>query len=259
MTASGRYNSLEDYLRAVTLTVDGEIDDGFGATVCVKGREIIATVLFCDIGDFSKRTQTLNPTETLVFVNHFFTWITAEALQESFGIVDKYIGDEMMLVFSSEFGSENHFEEAIRAARRMGERDGFSFCPHIGIASGRVTVGYVGTPNRFGCSVYGATVTLAARCASVKHPTPVSSSIVFPDSEWCNRNFSKLFEPRKVQQRDGLWGVTTSRRSHIAKRSSRRRSNSFCVSLPTSLPGIFIDIGSRKSGGNARNIYGYQW
>ena len=51
-----------------------------GARFPVKGREINASVLFCDISRFSQRTLELNPTE--IFVNNFFTWITAEALRE---------------------------------------------------------------------------------------------------------------------------------------------------------------------------------
>jgi adenylate cyclase len=63
-----------------------------GAKFPVKGREIEATVLFADITGFSARTLNLDPTETLASVNHFFAWITAEALRGRLGIVDKYIG-----------------------------------------------------------------------------------------------------------------------------------------------------------------------
>jgi len=70
----------------------------------VKGCEIKATILFADITSFSKRTFGLSPTETLIFVNNFFTWITAEALIVGSGIIDKYIGDEIMIIFSEEFG-----------------------------------------------------------------------------------------------------------------------------------------------------------
>src|SRR5574337_530640 len=100
---SYRFNSLEDFLISSTLTVDGQLNDGWGAVFPVKGREIDATVLFSDIAGFSRRTLDLNPTETLIFVNNFFAWISAEALRETRGIVDKYIGDELMIVFSKEF------------------------------------------------------------------------------------------------------------------------------------------------------------
>lgn len=75
-------------------------------------------MLFADITGFSTRTLDLSPAATLVYVQNFFAWITAEALSGRPGIVDKYIGDEVMVVFSTEFGSENPFVDAARAARR---------------------------------------------------------------------------------------------------------------------------------------------
>src|SRR5437588_6542264 len=103
------FHSLEDFLISHELSVDGVLDDGGGGLFPVKGKEIEASVLFADITAFSRRTLTLSSTETLAFVNHFFTWITAEAARVGPGIVDKYIGDEMMIVFSEEFGSQDAF------------------------------------------------------------------------------------------------------------------------------------------------------
>jgi hypothetical protein len=89
----------------------------------------------------------------------------------------------------------------------MSEHDAHSFMPHIGIASGLVIVGYVGTPMKYNCSVFGAPVTLAARCASVKSEPKdgqwISSNIVFPASEWKNRDFDTVFPPQKYKHPDG--------------------------------------------------------
>lgn len=63
------------------LTVDAQLDDGWGASFPVKGGEIGATVLFADNTGFSGRTADFDPTETLVFVNHFFAWLSAEAFK----------------------------------------------------------------------------------------------------------------------------------------------------------------------------------
>ena len=161
-----RYNSLEDYLVTHQLSVDAVLEDGWGADFPVKGREIDATVLFADISSFSSRTKELNPVETLIFVNNFFAWISAEALRGRTGIVDKYIGDEIMVVFSKEFGSEDPFLEAVQTARWMAENDALAFDPHMGIASGPVVVGYVGTPIKYNCSVFG----LCVACRSIHVP-----------------------------------------------------------------------------------------
>lgn len=198
-----RYKSLKDFLIFNPLSVDGQLNDGWGAVFPVKGREIEATILFADISSFSKRTLELSPTETLIFVNNFFTWITAEALRKRPGIVDKYIGDEIMVIFSREFGSKDSFVDAVQAARFMAEYDAVNFCPHMGIASGVVTVGFVGTPLKYSCSVFGFPVTLAKRCASIKPSLQGRSSIIFPANLWTGRSFKKIFPPEKDKMRDG--------------------------------------------------------
>lgn len=192
-----RHRSLEDFLIANQLDVDGQLDDGWGAAFPVKGREIQATVLFADISGFSARTLDLSPVETLAFVNNYFAWITAEALKGTAGIVDKYIGDEIMVVFSEEFGSDDPFLEAVQAARFMGENDAHSFAPHMGLASGPVVVGYAGTPLKYSTTVYGAPVAMAARCAGVQpeDESVVSSTIVFPAGEWAERDFAEVMPP----------------------------------------------------------------
>lgn len=207
-----RYRTLEDFLVSNPLSVDGQLDDGWGAIFPVKGREIKATILFADIACFSRRTLELSSTETLIFVNNFFTWITAEALRNRPGIVDKYIGDEIMVIFSEEFGSKDSFVDAVQTARWMAEHDALAFEPHMGIASGVVTVGFVGTPLKYDCSVFGVPVALAARCASIPRPKPptdtkpqpfVSSSIVFPAELWKDRSFKQVFPAEKLQMPDG--------------------------------------------------------
>ncbi|MCJ7578304.1 MAG: adenylate/guanylate cyclase domain-containing protein [candidate division Zixibacteria bacterium] len=198
-----RYTSLEDFLISNPLTVDGQLDDGGGFEFPVKGREIHASILFADISSFSKRTLELSPTETLIFVNNFFTWITAEALRGRPGIVDKYIGDEMMVIFSEEFGSEDSFVDALQTARWMAENDALSFCPHMGIAAGIVTVGYVGTPLKYSCSVFGVPIVVAKRCASIKPQSPGHSSIFFPADLWMDRSFEKIFPLKKLKKSDG--------------------------------------------------------
>ncbi len=189
------YKSLEDFLISKELSVDAELDDGLGAKYPVKGREIEATILFADISLFSKRTLDLAPTATLIFVNRFFTWITNEALKGLPCIIDKYIGDQIMIIFSKEFGSKNPFIEAVQAARKFAESDFLGFQPHMGIASGIVTVGYVGTSMRYNCSVFGKPVTIASRCADMKVDVPNYASIIFPAKLWRNYSFREIFKP----------------------------------------------------------------
>lgn len=215
------YHSLEDYLISHPLTVDAILDDGWGASFPVKGREIEATILFSDISSFTRRTLELNPTETLIFVNNFFSWITAEALRGRPAIVDKYVGDEIMIVFSKEFGSKDHFIDAIQAARWMGEYDMLDFRPHIGIASGPVIIGYVGSPIKYNCSVFGHAVALAKRCAGVKM-SDTSPYMVFPSSLWQGRSFEEVIPLVKMKKSESefvelpqSWKLAPSRKVNL--------------------------------------------
>lgn len=198
MTNNSGFHTLEDFLASTTADVDGVLDDGWGAPYPIKGREIEATILFADITSFSTRTLDLNPTETLIFVQNFFAWITAEALRGRPGIVDKYIGDEVMVVFSTEFGSTDPLADAVQAAAAMSRNDFLAYRPHIGIASGPVIVGYAGTAFRYNVSVFGAPVALAARCAAVKpkeENARISSTIVMPAAEWGERELAVVIPP----------------------------------------------------------------
>ncbi len=175
-----RYRSLEDFLIQNPLTIDGVLNDGGGAVFPVKGVQLRAAILIADIGGFSRRTADLSPVETLIFVNNFLSWITAESIRHFPCIIDRYVGDSVTVVFSERFGSENPILDAVKAARQIAQFDPLSFCPHMGMAYGEVVVGYTGTPTRFGCSVFGRTVTLASRCSEIRPDQNHSCSLVLP-------------------------------------------------------------------------------
>ena len=199
VTPERQYHSLEDFLASTMSHMDGVLDDGFGFEFPAKGREIDAVVLFADISGFSTRTLEMSPAETLIYVQNFFAWVTQEALHGRPGIVDKYIGDEVMVVYSEEFGSKDPFVDAVQAAAAMSRRDVHAYRPHMGIASGPVIVGYAGTPMRYTVSVFGAPVALAARCAGVRQPDDseqvISSTIAFPAADWADRELDVVLPP----------------------------------------------------------------
>ena len=88
----------------------------------------------------------------------------------------------------------------------MAQNDVHSFCPHIGLASGEVIVGYAGTALKYSCSVFGAPVALTARCAGVAPEAdagPLSTSIVFPAAEWGGRDLDEVFPPKRYKMPNG--------------------------------------------------------
>jgi hypothetical protein len=65
----------------------------------------------------------------------------------------------------------------------------------MGIASGRISTGFAGTPKEFTGSVFGRPVLLAAACARMKPPGDMAACITFPETEWQGRSFAEIFPP----------------------------------------------------------------
>lgn len=121
-------------------------------------------VLFADLPGYSTRACELSPVECAALTSLYFAWFEGEALSGLGGFVDKYIGDEVMVVFLDSVCSQGALQCAMRAAVRMLSCDPYAFAPKIGIAAGDLAVAWVGTYSNPSVTVVGRTVNLAARC-----------------------------------------------------------------------------------------------
>jgi len=175
--------------------VNEVLDDGGGQKFPLRAREIEATVLFADMSGFTRRSRDISPMATLILANTFIAWLTAEGLRRVPCIIDKYIGDALMVVFSDEFGSDDHLVDGLKAARWFAEHDDLGLYPHMGVASGTVAAGYIGTRRMLQCSVFGLPVTLASRCAGYKIRADNSASIVLPAELWRPEFMQEIFGP----------------------------------------------------------------
>jgi hypothetical protein len=99
------------------------------------------------------------------------------------------------------------------------KNDVLGFHPHIGIAAGEVTVGYVGTPLKYDCSVFGSPVTLAQRCCQIKQR---QGAIVILASNWADRQLEQVLTKRKMKRPDGKefelavpWKMFPSRKVNV--------------------------------------------
>jgi len=129
------------------------------------------TVLFSDIRDFTSLSEEMTPEENFKFLNSFLKRMEP-SIDKHCGFVDKFIGDAIMALFSDEP------EEALNAAIDMRrelvlynqfrvERDFKPIEIGIGINSGEVMLGTVGSSNRLDTTVIGNAVNLAARLESL--------------------------------------------------------------------------------------------
>jgi len=137
------------------------------------------TLLFCDIRGFTTISEQFDAEGLTRFINRFLTPMTAIILERR-GTIDKYMGDCIMAFWNAPLDDPAHAEHGVRSALAMfdGVRalnreleseagaDGRKFIPiniGIGINTGTVCVGNMGSDLRFDYSVLGDDVNLASR------------------------------------------------------------------------------------------------
>jgi adenylate cyclase len=121
------------------------------------------------------------PREINMMLNQFFSRMT-DIIFDHGGTLDKYIGDSLMAVFGAPIEKEGDAERAILAALQMrrdltammGETDpGKRFNIRIGINTGRVVAGNIGSPKRMDYTVIGDAVNIASRLESIARPNQI--------------------------------------------------------------------------------------
>ncbi|HET7366088.1 MAG TPA: adenylate/guanylate cyclase domain-containing protein, partial [Burkholderiales bacterium] len=130
--------------------------------------EAKATVLMCDIEGFAALTDALGPRRVFEFLNAYFERVVA-AVEAHGGVVTQFQGDAILVVFNLPLPDRDHAAQALRAAleivRACDEQAfaGVRTRNRIGISTGRVVAGAVGSSGRLSYTVHGNAVNLAAR------------------------------------------------------------------------------------------------
>jgi adenylate cyclase len=137
------------------------------------GEQREVTVLFSDIRGFSPLAEQLPPQALVALLNRYLTVMT-ERIHANGGIVDKFIGDGIMAMFGAPVQAPDDSQRAVRAACEMvralerfnAEQEATGAPPlrmGVGISTGLVVAGNVGSPGRLNYTVLGDTVNVAAR------------------------------------------------------------------------------------------------
>jgi adenylate cyclase len=137
--------------------------------VKLGGEEIEATVLFTDLKDFTSISEKMSPPQVIEMLNNYFS-VASRTILDRGGLVDKYIGDSIMAVFGAPLPMENHAVAACQAALEIGRMQSAgapggtpSVQTRIGINSGKMVVGNVGSSDRHDYTAIGDTVNLGSR------------------------------------------------------------------------------------------------
>lgn len=132
-------------------------------TAAGERREV--TVLFVDLRGYTRFSERHRPEDVFGMLNRFFSIIVAVVDREG-GWVNKFEGDAALCLFGAPQNEPDHAARALRAAaaipRDLQDSNGV-LRAGIGVATGEVIAGFVGTPERFEYTVIGDVVNVASR------------------------------------------------------------------------------------------------
>ena len=139
-------------------------------------RETEVTTLFSDISGFTSMSSRMRPTEVVDMLNEYFP-IMADIVFEQEGTLEKYIGDALMAIWGAPFGHPDDADRALWAAVRMQQellslnerrraRGQEEIQIHIGLNTGMVAAGNIGSKRFLQYATIGDTTNVAARVCS---------------------------------------------------------------------------------------------
>lgn len=142
-------------------------------TIKLGGEKKELTVLFSDVAGFTTISEKLSPEELVVLLNHYLSAMTDIILKHR-GNVNKYLGDGIMAIFGAPRGEPEHAslaclaalesQQALAQLRKEWKAQGYpEITARIGINSGPLVVGNMGSQKRLEYTVMGDSVNLASR------------------------------------------------------------------------------------------------
>lgn len=144
------------------------------------GNKREVTVFFSDIRGFTKMSESRDPSDIVEQLNEYFTKMT-DILMEMDGTLDKYVGDELMALFGAPVSRPDdpiravltglRMLDAVRELHEVWKQQGKPLIEiGIGINTGIVTAGYMGSEKQLSYTVIGDNVNLASRVMSNAKP-----------------------------------------------------------------------------------------
>jgi class 3 adenylate cyclase len=153
---------------------DELVDKILAKEIAVEGEKRDATVMFIDIRNFTPLAESIDPKTLIAILNNFFS-LCISTITKHGGFIDKFIGDAIMVVFGAPEPDADHSSSAVACAIELSKALGtmnawvrslgvtWEFGYGIGINSGEVIVGNIGTETRMEYTALGDAVNVASR------------------------------------------------------------------------------------------------
>ncbi len=161
--------------RYLSPTVVSQIVESSGALE-LGGNTVEGTVYFSDIKDFTNISETLQPKELVAYLNEYFT-LASDLILKRDAMLDKYIGDAVMAIFGAPIPKPDHaklacltaleIQRSLETFYKKKSAQTPRFTTRIGLNSGKMIVGNIGSTKRLDYTAIGDTVNLASRLEGV--------------------------------------------------------------------------------------------
>ena len=185
-------------------------------------RRAMVTVLFSDIRGFTTASEKMSPEEVVELLNEYLTVMT-EVVFSHEGTIDKFVGDAILAFFGAPQAHHDDPERAVRCALDM--RDQLAMLDHnwhahtqvhleigIGINTGPVMVGNIGSQRRMDYTVIGDTVNLASRLQDLTQdysaPILISGAVKTKANNCAQMRFVDAVQVRGREQTLEVYEVT---------------------------------------------------
>lgn len=189
-----------------------------GDTAMLDGELKEVSVMFCDIRNFTAISAELNPRDVVMLLNHFYS-VMAQSIKKYNGFVNQYIGDEIFATFGAPLTyPENHSNavycalEMIKSLDAVNEMAAAKIDQRIqvgiGINTGFVVAGNLGSDDRIEFSITGETVNTAKRIEGLTKDSPNVILINQPTYDQVKHLFElKKWDPVSVKGKKELLTV----------------------------------------------------
>lgn len=185
LTAAFERERVRDvFSRFVPQEVVGQVLARAGDELRLGGVERECTVMFTDLRGFTSFAEAMDPDAVIEVLNHYLSAMS-DAILDNGGTLVAYMGDGIMAVFGAPIEQEDHADRALAAAREMldtrlpafnewlnSQGLGEGLRMGIGLNSGRVMSGNVGSERRMEYTAIGDTTNTAARLEAMTKGTP---------------------------------------------------------------------------------------
>lgn len=229
LTAFERERVRDVFARFVPEAVVGEVLKRTDEDLRLGGARLTATVLFSDLRGFTSFAENIQADQVIEILNRYLSEMS-DAILDNNGTLVAYMGDGIMAVFGAPIECEDHADQALAAAREMlnkrlprfndwlrecGLGEGFKM--GVGLNSGPVMSGNVGSARRLEYTAIGDTTNTASRLEGMTKGTPHSIFIADSTRDLLSDPgglvFVDEFEVRGKQAKIRLWTLAEEQAS----------------------------------------------